>query len=136
MTPKEAAQTLAILKAAYPSSYKGMTPEEATGTVNVWAMQFRTVPADIVLMAVNKLISTSKFPPSICEVKEKLGSLYWEAYEIVSSRRAAEEYAGDLAKFQRIYDETHDFKHKQGQEPTLREMVGGGNLLLGKGRDS
>ena len=40
MTKKEALQILAILKAAYPSSYNGMTKEEATGTVAVWCMQF------------------------------------------------------------------------------------------------
>ena len=33
MTKKEALQVLAILKAAYPANYNGMTKEEATGTV-------------------------------------------------------------------------------------------------------
>jgi len=36
MTKKEAATILAILKAAYPNSYKGMTQEEAMGTVSVF----------------------------------------------------------------------------------------------------
>lgn len=79
MTQKEATQILAILKAAYPNSYRGMTKEEAIGTVNVWATQFINIPARVVMIAVNKLISTNTFPPSIGEVKEKIRSLYFEA---------------------------------------------------------
>ena len=40
MTREETIKVLAILKAAYPNAYKGMTREEAQGTVSVWAMQF------------------------------------------------------------------------------------------------
>ena len=79
MTQKEATQILAILKAAYPNSYRGMTKEEAIGTVNVWATQFIDMPVSVVMIAVNKLISTNTFPPSIGEVKEKIRSLYFEA---------------------------------------------------------
>lgn len=79
MTQKEATQILAILKAAYPNSYRGMSKEEAIGTVNVWATQFIDIPVRVVMIAVNKLISTNTFPPSIGEVKEKIRSLYFEA---------------------------------------------------------
>lgn len=79
MTQKEATQILAILKAAYPNSYRGMTKDEAVGTVNVWATQFVDMPVNVVMIAVNKLISTNTFPPSIGEVKEKIRSLYFEA---------------------------------------------------------
>jgi hypothetical protein len=79
MTQKEATQILAILKAAYPNSYRGMSKEEAVGTVNVWATQFINIPVSVVNIAINKLISTNTFPPSIGEVKEKIRSLYFEA---------------------------------------------------------
>lgn len=79
MTQKEATQILAILKAAYPNSYRGMSKEEAIGTVNVWATQFVDIPVSVVMIAVNKLISTNTFPPSIGEVKEKIRTLYYEA---------------------------------------------------------
>lgn len=71
MTRDETIKMLAILKAAYPNSYKGMTKDEANGMIAVWTMQFADMPADIVLMALNKLISTSQFPPAISEVKRK-----------------------------------------------------------------
>lgn len=83
MTRQEAIQILSILKAAYPNSYKGMTKDEANGTINIWATQFNNVPFDVITIAVNKLISTNTFPPSINEVKEKIRALYWEAYQML-----------------------------------------------------
>lgn len=129
MTQKEATQVLAILKAAYPNSYRGMTKEEAIGTVNVWAMQFHNIPVDIVLLAVNKLISTSQFPPAISEVKNKLGSLYWEAYEELRCHKKwlTEEQVKYL---QYIKDSTKDEQYKT-HEPSIREMMGNNQLLLG-----
>lgn len=131
MTKKEALQVLAILKAAYPASYNG-TKEEAAGTVSVWCMQFADVPADIVLMAIHKLISTSKFPPTVAEVKSKISALHWEAYSALSDgmryNRISEE---EKAKYQRIYDLTEGYSGNR--EPTLPEMIGGGRMLLGKG---
>jgi hypothetical protein len=79
MTRQEAIKILSVLKAAYPNSYRGMTKEEANGTVNIWAIQFGNIPYDVVSIAVNKLISVNTFPPSISEVKEKIRGLYWEA---------------------------------------------------------
>ena len=57
MTREEAIKVLAILKAAYPNSYRGMTKEEAHGTVAVWAAQFASMPASVVMIAINKKIS-------------------------------------------------------------------------------
>ena len=65
MTRDETTKVLALLKAAYPNSYKGMTKEEAMGTISIWTMQFESVPVDIMLMAINRLISNKPFPPAI-----------------------------------------------------------------------
>lgn len=124
MTREETIKMLAILKAAYPSSYKGMTKEEANGTIAVWTMQFADIPADIVLMALNKLISTSQFPPAISEVKKKISTLYWEAYEIVSTAKG-ELPQEEIAKYQRIYDITKRMKISTDLEPKLTEMMNG-----------
>ncbi len=138
MTQHEAAQVLAILKAAYPNSYKGMTPEEATGTINVWAMQFIDISVDIVMMAIHKHISTNPFPPAICEVKEKIHKLHWEAYEYVNGWKASKESIDEtvLDQYTRIYAETKLYKHNCGFEPSLRKMISGNNmLLLGSGKE-
>lgn len=89
MTRQEAIQILSILKAAYPNSYKGLTKDEASGTVNIWATQFNNMPFNVVIIAVNKLISTNTFPPSIGEVKEKIRGLYWEAWNMLNEHERA-----------------------------------------------
>lgn len=126
MTKEEALHVLAILKAAYPSSYNGMTKREATGTATVWYIQFADVPVDIVLMAIQKLISTSKFPPAISEVKSKIGSLHWEAYSAMSSPLLSEEAKN---QYKRIYDLTKSYKVSNMVEPSLLQMLEGGHML-------
>lgn len=130
MTKKEALQILAILKAAYPSSYNGMTKEEAKGTVSVWAMQFENMPVDIVMMAIHKLISTNKFPPSVAEVKEKIKSIHWEAYELLSGSQGVipEEKA---KQYKRIYELTESYKFGQTYEPKVAQMLTTNRLLEG-----
>ena len=130
MTQKEALQVLAILKAAYPNSYRNMTEEEAVGTVNVWAMQFSTVPVDIVLMAIQKLISSSKFPPAISEVKDKLKSIHWEAYGILRDAvRSKDLTEPERAFYQRIHDATEEGAFALNGEPTLTQLAGGNKAI-------
>ena len=127
MTRDETIKMLAILKAAYPNSYKGMTNDEANGMIAVWTMQFADMPADIVLMALNKLISTSQFPPAISEVKKKISNLHWEAYDMISDKTTAALLQDEeIAKYQRIYEITKRMKINTNLEPTLTEMMNGG----------
>lgn len=135
MTKKEVLQILAILKAAYPASYNNMTKEEATGTVAVWCMQFTDLPAEIVMVAVHKLISTNKFPPTIAEVKAKIQSIHWEAYDVLTTFK---EFASEevRAQYQRIYDATKDYKMGKLYEPTLTQMISSGQpLQIGSGKE-
>ena len=134
MTKKEALQILAILKAAYPSSYNNMTKEEASGTVAIWAMQFAGMPVDIVMMAIHKLISTSKFPPSVAEVKEKIKSIHWEAYDVITMHK---DLPVDIVKrFERIYEATHEYKFGQLYEPKINTMLSSDpKLMIEGGRD-
>lgn len=89
MNRDEAIKILSILKAAYPNSYKGMTKEEANGTITVWTMQFADIPANIVFIAVNQIISKSPFPPAISEVRQKIQSLYYEAQGMLREHEEA-----------------------------------------------
>ena len=135
MTKKEALQILAILKAAYPASYNGMTKEEATGTVAVWCMQFADLPAEIVMMAIHKLISTNKFPPSISEVKNKIEKIHWEAYEIISTSNVRESIPEETRKkFQMIYEATKEYRVAAlAEPPTLNLMQNEQRLQIGSG---
>lgn len=124
MNKKEATQILAILKAAYPNFYKDMKPEEAQGTVSVWQMQFSDYPAEILLMALNKAISVSKFPPSIAEVKEKFSSIHWETYEVLNRHYNIKNLTDEeFAYYKRIYELTQPYKHTKKLEPSIKQML-------------
>ena len=85
MSKDETVKILAVLKAAYPNFYKNISSQDATGVINLWTLQFKSVPVDIVYLAVTKLIATNVFPPTIAEVKKKLRSMYGEAVgELIS----------------------------------------------------
>ena len=134
MTSDETMMVLAILKAAYPSSYNNMTKREANGTVVVWTMQFSDMPVDIVLMACQKLISTSKFPPAISEVKKKIQSLHWEAYEAMEDSQKNYMPEEEFIQYQRIYELTREYRNLQVVEPNLCQMLSNNQLLqLGAG---
>lgn len=125
MNEVEATQVLAILSASYPSHYRNVTPKEAQGIANVWALQFANIPADIVLMALNKAISEKEqHPPNIAEVKKKLESVHWEAYEAIERNyRLKNLSAEELATYKRIYEETQRFKFGKGIEPSISDML-------------
>lgn len=125
MNKKEALQILAIMQAAYPNFYKG-TKEEAMGTVAVWCMQFHDVPAEIVLMAVHKLIGTNKFPPTVSEVKSKLVSIGYEADNILHMNRLYDTKLtpAEVKKLEWISAQTNKYQMSNGSEPTLAQMLG------------
>lgn len=120
MNKKESAQVLAILKASYPNFYKNFTAEEAQGTITVWSMQFADMPAEIVLMALNKVISTSQFPPTIAEVKKKITAIHWEAYDYISiCPKDSEQYP----LYKQIYEATEGYKFDSRIEPTVTQLM-------------
>ena len=124
MNEVEATQVLAILSASYPSHYKNVTPKEAQGIANVWALQFANVPADIVLMALNKATSEKEqHPPNIAEVKKKLESVHWEAYEKIERNYRHKNLSDEeLATYKRICKATE--KYKFGKvEPSISDML-------------
>ena len=124
MTIKESAQILAVLTAAYPNAYKNMTEKEAAAVALVWAAQFADVHYNIVFMALQKAISTCKYPPTVCEVKEKISSLHWEAYEVLQQRDAGARVltAEDRAIYEQIYDSTAQFRYNKSG-PELKDIL-------------
>lgn len=122
MTKEETLELMAILKAAYPNSYNGMTKQEAIGVVTVWHLHFAGVPADIVFMALQKAISSSKFPPSINEVKEKLQNVYWEAWEMLDNEYAPLPPA-EREAYERICEAARPYKLAKTTEPTVQGML-------------
>lgn len=130
MTKGDAMKVLAILQAAYQ---KNMTKEQARGTVAIWCMQFADIPLDVMLMAVNKHISTSEFFPKPSEIKKKLEAIYWEAYDAIT-QDSVKLPPEALQQYQRIYDITRAYKFPKMAEPTLKQMLSNTQMLqLGSG---
>ena len=123
MTQREALQVLAVLRAAFPEQYLRLSKEEAIGVVNTWAAQFASIPVDIVVMAVQKLIASSDKMPKICDVKEKLRSMHWEAYNVISNKKDfAQLSEQQQAFYQRVHDTTENGRFSLVGEPSLREL--------------
>ena len=125
MTREETIKVLAILKAAYPNSYKNMSKDEANGTVMIWSMQFAKVPVELVMIAINKLISTSPFPPAICEVKDRIKGLYWEVWEILKINEQYKTLSSEQeAMYRRMLDIIEPLRSEYKSEPSITELIG------------
>lgn len=125
MDKKDTAQVLAILTAGYPSHFKGMSEMQLQGFVSLWSMQFADVPADIVLMALNKVISQKEqHPPTVAEVKKKLESVYWEAYGAIERNYRLKNLSdAKLATYKRICNVTERYKFAKIAEPSISDML-------------
>ncbi len=155
MTYKEACKILAVLKAAYPNSYRNLTAEEAKSIAKVWAAQFVNIPYAAVTVAVQKLISTNHFPPTISEVKARIRSLYWEAEEMLRNHKLATEGMPVTSPYPRTiyFDKKHKLDDKTlaaveeiikicepmrtqiAIEPTLSDLLSGYDNYLGTNSD-
>ena len=141
MTRDETIKVLATLKAAYPSAYKGMTKDEANGTIATWAAQFAGTPALVVHMAIQKLIGTNVFPPSISEVKSKLRGMYWEAWMKIKEHEQCPDLYGELdpkeLQAYRIVLQACERYHRDAsaQELSLGELLDNYAAFLPAGSD-
>lgn len=130
MTREETIKVLAILKAAYPNSYKGMTREEAQGTVTVWSMQFAAFPVEVVLLAVNKIIASSTFAPSISEVKEKMRGMYWELWGIIKENETVHNLTDvQETQYRRMLSAIEPLRASYNNEPAISDIMSAYNQL-------
>lgn len=70
MTKADAAKLVAFVVTAYPNYDKFRDEAAVTATVNLWATIFQADDGRIVALALNKHIATSKWPPSVAEIRE------------------------------------------------------------------
>jgi hypothetical protein len=127
MTREETIKVLAILKAAYPNSYKNMTREEAQGTVTIWQMQFSTFPVDVVLLAINKIIASSTFPPAISEVKDKMRGMYWELWGLMQDKDLDEL---TVRRYAQMLAAVEPLRASPGNEPAISDIMGAYQLYI------
>lgn len=88
MNTQEATKLLALIKVAYPNSYKGMDDDSLMATVNMWHRSFADIPYRVMEMAFDRLRMTLKFPPTVADFAEQLRSLHYEADQIAGICRS------------------------------------------------
>lgn len=79
MTPDDANKLLALAKANYSYAFKNMTKQEKVMLVQSWAFALQDIPADIVMLAFMQLLTTSKWLPTVAEIREKVKELHYES---------------------------------------------------------
>ena len=79
MTQEESIKLLALIKLAYPNSYKDIDRDTQLATVNMWQRAFADIPLGILEMALDNFVKVSKFPPTIADIIERLRLMNGEA---------------------------------------------------------
>lgn len=76
MEKQDVQNVLSLLKAAYPSSFKGKTEDDFKDQLRLWYLMFQSVPAEEVQEAVVEIIKArdKDFAPSIGEVQKRLSA--------------------------------------------------------------
>lgn len=70
MTLQETMSVMKILSVTYPRDAAYNDPGKVANTAEVWTMLLEDLPAQLVLVAVKKHCLTSRFPPTIAEIRE------------------------------------------------------------------
>ena len=83
MNKTEAAKLLALIKVAYPSTYRDMDEKTKVATVNMWQSAFPNIPLEIMLMAFDHFRRVSKFAPTVADMNDELKGLHYRALEEV-----------------------------------------------------
>lgn len=129
MNKQEAAKLLALVKIAYPLSYRDMDDASIHATVNMWHMSFPDVPYAIMEQAFNQFRMVSKFPPTVAEMVEELRHIHFRAEEGMQIQKIL---GNDMMakRFAQIMECTKRFEKSDHVElggGLLPKMLGGEN---------
>jgi len=72
LTREEIIKMLAVLKANYSGALRDITRQEAEGKINLWITMFADTDKEIMNLAIQKIIATSKYFPTVAEVRETI----------------------------------------------------------------
>jgi hypothetical protein len=107
MTNEEAAKLLALIKIAYPTSYRDLDEDSTRATIAMWKNTFADVPYVILTLAFENFRRRSKYPPTIAEMYEELQHLYYIA---IGDRSMAELRGESDARSRFVMEQTSRFR--------------------------
>lgn len=119
MTLEESAKLLALIKLAYPNSYKDIDKDTQLATVNMWQRVFAKVPFAIMELALDHFVKGSKFPPTIADICDELKGINSEALMNVLTLEEGKER--DL--YLKIMEHTEKFKARYDCRITINDKL-------------
>ena len=128
MTLEESIKLLALIKLAYPNSYKDIDKDTQLATVNMWQRNFNSVPFSIMEIALDHFVKTSKFPPTIADMCDELKGVHYEALQNVLVLESGEKQ--NLNKY--IMEQTKRFiEHNNNRiNNKTQNLLNGGQPLI------
>ena len=127
MNKKEAAMLLNLIKLSYPTAYRDTDETWMVATINMWSSSFPEVPYQLMEQAFNHYRMSHKFPPTVAEMVEELGHIYYQALELANIQKNLGNEK-ELNHFRAIMACTHRYKDPDSLG-TLQVFTGleGGN---------
>lgn len=125
MNKEEATKFLALIKIAYPKSYRNMDNDSIIATVMMWQSTFSDVPYAIMEIALDHFRKTSEFEPTVAGMYKELRNLYYIALGDVMTSNDAKRV--NLGKY--IMEHTSKFRECNSSRfeinySALNELVG------------
>ena len=72
ITKKDIVDTITLLKITYPNSLKEFKDDELKLMIEVWTKDFKDTPKEEFNKAIQNIRNTSKFFPSVSDIKEQI----------------------------------------------------------------
>lgn len=130
MTTEDANKLLALAKANYSYAFKTMTNQEKVMLVQSWAFSLQDIPTEIVMLAFMQLLSTSKWLPTVAEIREQAGRLNHEASSIlwkISSEAEMDRFIQEETDIQPLYrtpeEQARINRQRATQEAVARSIL-------------
>lgn len=117
MTKEEMIQIMAIISAAYPRFYDKQTDADKMAALKLWYRHFVNVSYDLMLQAVDAVITTNKFPPTIAEINEKIDLLLCDYSKNISESEAWA-YVSKAIK-----NSTYDYENEFNKLPSIIRKI-------------
>lgn len=79
MTKAEVNQIMGLIQANWPSAFKNLGTAQKKLVFSTWFFGLQDIPGEAAVIAVIKLAATSKWPPTLSEIRDKVRNMYYEA---------------------------------------------------------
>lgn len=126
MTAQDANYLLGLAQANFGYVFKDMTKQQKIMLVNSWAFGLQDIPADIVMLAFMQLVTTSKWLPTVAEIREQVRELGIKANENLN-------FGKDLERMCRWMGKEVPIRQDDGGDGMRRYIVENTKHLTGRG---